>query len=54
MNQYSKIWKDIDLKKKLYIDNQNPFKFLINEKMKPSLAGKLRKQFVPRQEKLHN
>ena len=54
MNQYSRIWKDIDLKKKLYIDNQNPFKFLINEKMKPSLAGKLRKQFVPRQEKLHN
>ena len=54
MNQYSKVWKDLDLKKKIYIDNQNTFKFLLNEKMKFSMAGKLRKQFTPRKERLHN
>ena len=52
MNLYSKIWKDIDLKKKLYIDNQNPFKFLSNETIK--LSKQYSKQFTPRKEKLHN
>ena len=54
MYQYSKVWKDLDLKKKIYIDNQNTFKFLLNEKMKFSMAGKLRKKFTPRKERLHN
>ena len=54
INSYTRVWETVDLNKKLYIDNQNPFKFLINEKMKPSLAGKLRKEFTPRKEKMHN
>tara|TARA_R100001530_G_scaffold9216_1_gene9352 strand:- start:127 stop:708 length:582 start_codon:yes stop_codon:yes gene_type:complete len=54
INDYTKVWNNIDINKNLYIDNQNPFKFLINEKMKPSMAGKLRKKFTPRKEKLHN
>ncbi len=53
-NSYTRVWDQIDLKKKLYIDNQNPFKFLFNEEMKPSLTGKLRKKFTPRKETLHN
>ena len=40
---------------KLYIDNQDAFKFLVNEKMKPALKiGKLRKEFTPRKETMHN
>ena len=54
INDYTKVWNNIDINKNLYIDNQNPFKFLINEKIKPSMAGKLRKKFTPRKEKLHN
>ncbi len=54
INGYTKVWNNIDINKNLYIDNQNPFKFLINEKIKPSMAGKLRKKFTPRKEKLHN
>ena len=54
INGYTRVWETLDLNKKLYIDNQNAFKFLINEKLKPSLAGKLRRQFTPRKEKLHN
>ena len=54
INGYTRVWETLDLNKKLYIDNQNAFKFLINEKTKPSLAGKLRKQFTPRKERLHN
>ena len=54
INGYTKVWKNININKKLYIDNQNPFKFLFNEEMKPSLTGKLRKKFTPRKEILHN
>ena len=54
INGYTRVWETLDLNKKLYINNQNPFKFLVNEKMKPSMAGKLRKKFTPRKERLHN
>ena len=54
INGYTRVWETLDLNKKLYIDNQDAFKFLINEKTKPSLAGKLRKKFTPRKERLHN
>jgi len=54
VNGYTRVWETLDLNKKLYIDNQNPFKFLINEEMKPSLTGSLRKEFTPRKEKIHN
>jgi len=54
INKYTRVWETVDLNKKLYIDNQNPFKFLINEEMKPSLTGKLRKEFTQRKEKMHN
>ena len=54
INGYTRVWETLDLNKKLYINNQNAFKFLINEEMKPSLAGSLRKEFTPRKEKIHN
>jgi len=54
INKYTRVWETVDLNKKLYIDNQNAFKFLINEEMKPSLSGSLRKEFTPRKERMHN
>jgi hypothetical protein len=55
INGYTRVWETVDLNKKLYIDNQDAFKFLINEEMKTPLKdGKLRKVFTPRKEKLHN
>jgi hypothetical protein len=54
-NKYTRVWENVDLNKKLYIDNQDAFKFLINEKMKPALKiGKLKKEFTPRKETMHN
>ena len=55
INKYTRVWETLDLSKKLYINNQNAFKFLINEEMKPALkVGRLRKIFTPRKERLHN
>jgi len=55
INSYTRVWETVDLSKKLYIDNQNAFEFLINEEMKtPLKEGKLRKIFTPRKEKMHN
>ena len=55
INGYTRVWETLDLNKKLYIDNQDAFKFLINEEMKPALKdGRLRKIFTPRVEILHN
>jgi len=51
-NKYTKVWDGLDLTKKLYINNQNAFKFLSNETIK--LSKQYSKQFTPRQEKLHN
>jgi len=52
LNQYTNVWKDLDIKKKLYIDGQNAFKFLINETMKPKNNYSIK--FTPRKERLHN
>ena len=55
INGYTRVWETLDLNKKLYIDNQDAFEFLINEEMKtPLKEGKLRKIFTPRKEKMHN
>jgi hypothetical protein len=55
INGYTRVWETVDLNKKLYIDNQDAFKFLISEEMKTPLRnGKLRKVFTPRKERLHN
>ena len=51
-NKYTKVWDGLDLTKKLYINNQNAFKFLRNETIK--LSKQYSKQFTPRKEKLHN
>ena len=52
LNQYTNVWKNLDMSKKLYIDNQNAFTFLINETMKPSNNYSIK--FTPRKERLHN
>jgi len=55
INGYTRVWENLDLTKKLYINNQNAFKFLSYEKMKPALKiGKLRKVFTPRKETISN
>lgn len=51
-NKYTKVWDDLDLTKKLYINNQNAFKFLSNETIK--LSKQYSKQFTPRKERLHH
>jgi len=51
-NKYTKVWDDLDLTKKLYINNQNAFKFLSNETIK--LSKQYSKKFTPRLELLHN
>lgn len=50
-NKYTKIWKQIDFTKRLYVDGQNAFKFLAFEEYKPH---KNCKKFISRIEKLHN
>tara|TARA_R110000803_G_scaffold119493_2_gene187798 strand:- start:51 stop:620 length:570 start_codon:yes stop_codon:yes gene_type:complete len=52
LNQYTKVWDNLDINKKLYINNQNAFKFLVNETMK--LPKNLSIKFTPRIEKIHN
>ena len=52
LNQYTNVWKDLDINKKLYIDGQNAFKFLINETIKPKNNYSIK--FTPRKERLHN
>jgi len=52
LNQYTNVWNNLDMNKKLYIDNQNAFTFLINETMKPS--NNYSTKFIPREERLHN
>ena len=54
INGYTRVWENLDLTKPLYIDNQNAFKFLANEKVKASVGSKLRKVFTPRKETMHN
>ena len=51
-NQYTNIWENLDMSKKLYINGQNAFTFLINETMKSSNDYSLK--FTPRKERLHN
>ena len=51
-NKYTKVWDALDLTKKLYINNQNAFKFLSNETIK--LSKQYSKKFTPRLELLHN
>jgi len=50
-NGYTKIWKELSFDKRLFIDNQNAFKFLAYEQYKPH---KNSNKFVPRSERLHN
>tara|TARA_R110002111_G_scaffold109291_1_gene168110 strand:+ start:38 stop:601 length:564 start_codon:yes stop_codon:yes gene_type:complete len=52
LNQYTNVWKNLDMSKKLYIDGQNAFNFLINETMKPTNNYSIK--FTPRKERLHN
>ena len=52
LNQYTNVWKDLDINKKLYIDGQNAFKFLINETIKQKNNYSIK--FTPRKERLHN
>jgi len=50
-NGYTKIWKQLNFNKKLFVDDENAFKFLSFEKYK---LHKNSKKFVPRKERLHN
>jgi len=50
-NSYTKVWKQLNFNKRLYIDNRNAFKYLAFEKYQ---GHKNSNKFVPRIEKLHN
>ena len=52
LNQYTKVWDNLDINKKLYINNQNAFKFLTNEILKKPKDNSIK--FTPRIERLHN
>ena len=53
-NGYSKVWNEIDLNKKLFINNQKAFDYILNNKIEKSLKEKTRKTFRTRTERLHN
>jgi hypothetical protein len=50
-NKYTKVWKELNLQNKLYVNKQNAFKFLAFEQYQPH---KNPNKFVPRLESLHN
>ena len=53
-NGYSKVWNEIDLDKKLFINNQKAFDYILNNKIEKTLSKKTRKTFRTRTERLHN
>lgn len=53
-NGYSKVWNEIDLSKKLFINNVKAFDYILNNKIEKTLGTKTRKTFRTRIEKLHN
>ena len=53
-NRYSKVWNEIDLSKKLFINNVKAFDYILNNKIEKTLVTKTRKTFRTRIEKLHN
>jgi len=50
-NGYTKIWKELNFNKKLFVNDKNAFKFLSFEKYK---LHKNSNKFVTRKERLHN
>ena len=53
-NGYSKVWNEIDLDKKLFINNEKAFDYILNNKIEKTLKEKTRKTFRTRTERLHN
>jgi len=53
-NGYSKVWNEIDLNKKLFINNQKAFDYILNNKIEKTLKEKTRKTFRTREERIHN
>ena len=53
-NGYTKIWDQVDTNKKLFINNEKAFDYILNNKIEKTLGTKTRKTFKTRTEKLHN
>lgn len=53
-NGYTKVWEQIDVNKKLFINDEKAFDYILNNKIEKTLGTKTRKTFKKRTEKLHN
>jgi len=53
-NKYSRIWTYLDMDKKLFINNQKAFDYILYNKIEKTLGTKTRKTFRTREERIHN
>ena len=53
-NGYTKVWDQVDTNKKLFINGEKAFDYILNNKIEKTLGTKTRKTFRTRTEKLHN